>query len=143
MKDQGVTATEVCPNLSKPPSGKSLMSQKGKEERETAWQAMGFAAADKPSSCLECWGCWRDKQCFEVSKWERKKAATLKDNRASSLFLARVRASATSTSQIAEESMSQDSLPSVNNSLSPPSQRRKQRPRELFFMWTPSLLALL
>jgi len=98
-----------------------LLSKEGKSnvERENAWQAIGFAAVEKPSACSECWGCLRNKQCFEVTKWERKQAANLKDQNSPSLFLARARASATIASHKAEESLSQDSLPSVN-SFSPP-----------------------
>jgi len=121
VKDEGAASDQMCPTLPKFSSGKSLMSREGKltAERENAWQAMGFAAADRPSACLECWGCWRNKQCHEVAKWDRKQAAILKDKSASSPFLARARAAVTSTSEIAEELLSQDSLPSLN-SLSPP-----------------------
>ena len=116
VKDEGAKAVAIAPKPSK-----SLLSKEGKGnvERENAWQAIGFAAAEKPSACSECWGCWRNKQCYEVAKWERKQAAILKDQSSPSLFLARARASATIASHKAEESLSQDSLPSVN-SLSPP-----------------------
>merc|ERR1719341_1910550 len=118
VTDKGANVCTIAPA---PSSGKSLLSKEGKGnvERENAWQAMGFAAAEKPSACSECWGCWRNKHCYEVAKWERKQAAILKDQSSPSLFLARARTSATIASQKAEESLSQDSLPSVN-SLSPP-----------------------
>merc|ERR1719341_2491649 len=118
VTDKGANVCTIAPA---PSSGKSLLSKEGKGnvERENAWQAMGFAAAEKPSACSECWGCWRNKQCYEVAKWERKQAAILKDQSSPSLFLAGARALATTASHKAEESLSQDSLPSVN-SLSPP-----------------------
>ena len=121
VKDEGAASAKVCSTLPKPFSAKTLMSQEGKlnAEKENAWQAMGFAVTDKPSACLECGGCWRNKQCNVVAEWERKQAAILKDKSASSLFLARARAAVTGTSDIAEESSSQDSLPSLS-SLSPP-----------------------
>ena len=114
-KDEGA---KVRP---KPSSGNSLLSEEGKSnvERDSAWQAMGFAVADKTSACLECWGCLRNKKCYEVAKWERKQTAILKDKSASSLFLARAKASAYITSKLAEESLSQESLPSVSSLSSP------------------------
>ena len=114
-KNEGAKVCTIRPKPS------SLLSEEGKSnvERESAWQAMGFAAADQPSACLECWGCWRNKKCYEVAKWERKQTAILKDKSASSLFLARAKASATITSKLAEESLSQESLPSVSSLSSP------------------------
>merc|ERR1719341_2954618 len=119
VTDKGANVCTIAPE---PSSGKSLLSKEGKGnvERENAWQAMGFAAAEKPSACSECWGCWRNKQCYEVAKWERKQAAILKDQSLPSSFLARARASAIIASRKSEESLSEDSLPSVNG-FSPPS----------------------
>jgi len=109
-----VEGAKVCEIPSKPCSDKSLVSKEGKSyiERENAWQTMGFAVSEKPSACLECWGCWRNKQCYEVAKWERKQAAILKDQSLPSSFLARARASAIIASRKSEESLSEDSLPS-------------------------------
>jgi len=117
-----VQGAKVCTIPSKPCSDKSLVSKDGKSYvgRENAWQTMGFAVSEKPSACLECWGCWRNKQCYEVAKWERKQAAILKDQSLPSSFLARARASAIIASRKSEESLSEDSLPSVNG-FSPPS----------------------